>query len=183
MITELVNIIKNIALRHKGVRSFRYQDTSLFNSQNNFEPYQVYLDTTQYHQLNITTNIFRVDLNMYIMAQPQQESGKTIAEIQDEAYTIACDILAYLDNKNEYKGFISVHDYSIITFDHYTTNDSAGVRLSIVLAMPSPVSLCNLDDNFNDEPYEPTPDKEIDVPTHEDKEIMIKTIKLPKTSC
>ena len=180
MINELVDIFKNIALRHKGVRTFRYQDKMLNNAQNNHKAYQVYLETTQFHQLNITTNIFRVELNMYILAQPQQ-NGKSIATVQDEAYTIATDILAYIDTKDEFKGVLSLHDYDIMTIDHYTDDDSAGVRLSIVLAMPSPVNLCDLDDNFNDEPYEDEPDAEIDidVPTTSE-ELEIKTIKLPR---
>ena len=182
MIQDIVNIFKDVALRHKGVRSFHYQDTSLFNTQNNYEPYQFLLDSASYSQLNISTNIFKIEFNCYILATPKQD-GKDVLTIQNEAYSIACNILAYIDNADEYKGVLSLYDYSIMTIDHYTTNDSAGVRLSIVLAMPSPVSLCDLDDNFNDTPYEPTPDKEIDVPSIDDKEITIKTIKLPKTSC
>ena len=178
MLTELVDIIKNIALRHKGVRTFRYQDRLLNNAQNNFETYQVYLDTTQYHQLNITTNIFKVELQLYVLGHPTQEKG--ILAVQDEAYTIATDILAYIDTKDDYKGIISLYDYSIITLDHFTDDDSAGVRLSIVLATPSPVNLCSLDDNFNEEPYEQEQEQEIHVPTKEEGDITIKTIKLPK---
>lgn len=180
MLTDIVDIIKDIALRHKGVRTFRYQDKLLNNAQNNHETFQVYLDTAQYHELNITTNIFRVELQLYVLGHPTQEKG--ILEVQDEAYTIATDILAYIDTKDEYKGIISLYDYSILTLDHFTDDDSAGVRLSVVLATPSPVNLCTLDDNFNDEPYAPEPEPEIHVPTREDKDISIKTIKLPKTN-
>ena len=46
--------------------------------------------------------------------------------------------------------------------------------------MPSPVNLCELDENFNDEPYEPEPDKEIDIDVDNVGDIDIKPIKLPK---
>lgn len=182
MLTDLVELIKNIALRHKGVKTFRYQDTTLNNAQNNYATYQFYLDTTQYHELNITTNIFKVELNAYILGQPQQKE-QTILDIQDDAYQIACDILAYIDVKDEYRGIVSLYDYSIMTIDHYSSDDSAGVRLSIVLAMPSPVNLCELDDNFNDEPYPEPTEPDIDVPEREDNDITIKKVKLPKNPC
>lgn len=177
MLTELVDIIKNIALRHKGVRTFRYQDKLLNNAQNNYETYQVYVDDSAIHQINITTNIVRAEYQVYILSQPQQ-NGKSILEIQDEAYTIAVDIMAKLEI--EYGGVMAVHDWSILTVSHLTDDDSAGVRLSLVLRMPSPLNYCTLDDNFNEEPYEPEQEQEIHVPTKEEGDITIKTIKLPK---
>lgn len=178
MIKDLVNIIKDVCLRHKGVRTFRYQSGIYNNAQNNYKPFQVYLDDVSYHNLNITTNIFTVEFNMYILSQPTKDKDG-ILEVQDNAYTIAADIVAYLDIN--YAGVLSMHDFSIMTLSHYSDDDSAGVRLSITLETPSPVNLCSLDDNFNDEPYEDEPDTEITVdikplPVLDD----IKTITLPK---
>ena len=181
MLTELVDIFKDIFLRHKGVCTFRYQDKTLNNAQNNFETYQVYLETNQYHALNITNNIFKVELNFLILGQPK--GLKTILDIQDDCYTIATNVLAYVEEKQDFKGVISLYDYSILTFDHYSDDDSAGVQLSVVLAMPSPVNLCTLDDNFNDKPYEPTQDKEITIDEKKEVgELKIKRVKLPKSN-
>ena len=108
MIKDLVSIIKNVALRHRGVRTFRYQSGIYNNAQNNYKPFQVYLDDVSYHNLNITTNIFTVEFNLYILAQPTKDEDG-ILEVQDNAYTIAADIVAYLDIN--YTGVLSMHDY------------------------------------------------------------------------
>ena len=115
---------------------------------------------------------------MYILGFVDDENP--ILDVQNNAYTIAADIIAKIDTDDEYKGFLSVHDYSIVTLSHYTDDDAAGVKLSLVLAMPSPVDLCELDENFNDEPYEPEQDGEITINKDDVGDITIKPIKLPK---
>lgn len=178
MLKDVVNIIRETALMHKGVRTFKYQSDILNNAQNNHEYYQVYLDDVSYHQLNITTNIFRVEFNLYILGFVDDKNS--ILDVQNNAYTIAADIIAKIDTDETYNGLLSVHDYSMMTLSHYTDDSAAGVKLSLVLAMPSPVNLCELDENFNDEPYEPEPDKEIDIDVDNVGDIDIKPIKLPK---
>ena len=49
--------------------------------------------------------------------------------------------------------------------------------------MPSPVNLCTLDDNFNDEPYPEDKDNEIDLDIEEVGDIDLKPIHLPKSCC
>lgn len=178
MLKDIVNIIRNTALMHKAVHTFRYQGDDLNNAQNNHEYYQVYLDDISYHQLNITTNIFRVEFNLYILGFVDDDNP--ILDVQNNAYTIAADIIAKIDTDEANRGVLSVYDYSIVTLSRYTDDKSAGVKLSLVLAMPSPVNLCVLEDNFNDEPYEPEPDKEIDIDTDDVGDIDIKPIRLPK---
>lgn len=182
MLKDIVNIIKDTALRHKGVHTFRYTGDDLHNQQHNHEYYQVWMDDVSYHQLNITTNIFRVEFNLYILGFPK-DIPEDILEKQNDAYTIAADIIAYIDTNEAFNGFLSVYDYSIITLSHYSGDNASGVKLSLILAMPSPVNMCELEDNFNDEPYEPEEDKEIDVDTKEIGHIDIKPIKLPKNRC
>lgn len=178
MIKDLVNIIKDVCLRHKGIKTFRYQSNIYNNAQNNYKPFQVYLDDVSYHNLNITTNIFTVEFNMYILSQPTKDKD-CILEVQDAAYTIAADIVAYLDYN--YRGIMNMHDYAIMTLSHYSDDDSAGVRLSITLEVPSPVNLCDLDDNFNPEPYSGDTDTEITVDIKPLPELSdIKKITLPR---
>lgn len=179
MINDLVEIIKNISLRHIGVRTFRYQNDVYNNAQNNFKTFQIYLDTVSLHQLNITTNIFTSSFELYILSQPDGESGNTIVDVQDKAFTIAVDILGALDTWDEYKGVLSIHDYSILTLSEYSDDQSSGVKLSVVLEVPSPLNLCSLDENFNDEPYEDDPDQEIDIDDNEVGDIEISPIHLP----
>ena len=182
MLKDVVDIIKNTALRHKAVRTFRYQGNDLNNAQNNHLGYQVYLDDVSHHQLNITTGIFKVEFQLYVLGFVDENT--TILDVQNNAYTIAADIIAYIDQNDAFRGYLSVYDYSILVLSRYTDDKSAGVKLSLVLAMPSPVNLCELDDNFNEVPYEEPKDKEIDVNKEDVGDITINPIKLiPDRKC
>lgn len=177
MLKDVVNIIKDISLRHKGVRTFRYQSEILNNAQNNHAMYQVYVDDVSLHELNITTNIFKAKFEIYILGFVDDDTN--VLEVQNNAYTVACDIMAYIDIKDEFKGVLSVYDYSILTLSHYTDDNAAGVKLSLVLQMPNPVNLCTLDDNFNDKPWEDEPDNEININNEEIGDLEIHPITLP----
>ena len=179
MLKDVIEILKNISLRHKGVRTFRYQGDKFNNAQNNYATYQVYVDDISFHELNITTNIFKAKFEIYILSQPNGESGNTVLDVQNNAYTIACDIMAKIDNTEEYYNVLSVYDYSILTLARYTDDQSAGVKLSLTLEMPNPVNLCTLDENFNDEPYSGDTDTEITIETNDVGDLDINPIHLP----
>lgn len=178
MLKDVIEILKNASLRHKGVYTFRYQGDDLNNQQNNYKMYQVYVDDISLHELNITTNIFKVEFQIYILGFVNED--KTILDVQDDAYTIAVDLMAFIDSQEEYQGILSVYDYDILTLSHYTDDSSAGVKLSLVLQMPSPLNWCNLDENFDDEPHKEEEDHKIDVPTDEVGDITINPIRLKR---
>lgn len=177
MLKDVINILKDVALRHKGVQTFKYQGDDLNNAQNNYLGYQVYVDDISLHELNITTNIFKAKFEIYILGFVDHDND--VLTVQNNAYTIAADIMSYIDTKDEFKGVLSVYDYSILTLARYTDDSSAGVKLSLTLQMPSPVNLCELDDNFNDEPYVPDPDSEISIDDSEVGDIDLNPIHLP----
>ena len=180
MIKDIIEALRHVSLTHKGVYTFRYQGDDLNNAQNNYKGYQVYVDDISLHQLNITTNIFKVEFQIYVLGHPTGESGNTILDVQNNAYTIAVDILGKIDSDDAYRGILGVYDYSILTLSHYTDDNAAGVKLSLVLQMPSPLNYCELDDNFDDEEHEEEQDHEIDVPDNEVGDIDITPIHLPK---
>lgn len=181
MLKDIIEILRDVSLRHHGVYTFKYQDKVYNNQQNNYRTYQVYVDDISHHQLNITTNIFKAEFQMYILAQPNGESGNTILDVQNNAYTIAVNILAYLDSQDAFSAVLSVYDYSILTLSHYTDDDSAGVKLSLVLQMPSPLNWCTLDENFDDEPHEEEKDKEITISGETvSEDLDIRPIHLPR---
>lgn len=180
MLKDVIEILKNVSLRHKGVRTFRYQSDVLNNAQNNHEYFQVYIDDINMHQLNITTNVFKAEFDIYVLGFPTGESGNTILDIQNNAYTIACDIMSYIDTQEAFRGILSVYDYSILTLSHYSDDNAAGVKLTLVLNMPNPVNLCTLDDNFNDEPYSGDTDTEITINEDDIGDISISPIHLPR---
>lgn len=175
MLKDVIDILKDVSLRHKGVYTFRYQGDDLNNAQNNYKMFQVYVDDISLHELNITTNIFKARFEIYIIGFVHDD--KTVLDIQNDAYTIACDIMAKIDTDESNIGVLSVYDYSILTLSHYSDDNAAGVKLSLVLQMPSPLNLCV--DNFNDEPYEDEPDQEIDIDENEIGDIDITPIHLP----
>ena len=178
MLKDVIEILKDVSLRHKGVYTFRYQGDDLNNAQNNFKMFQVYVDDVSLHELNITTNIFKARFEIYIIGFVDKD--KTVLDIQNDAYTIAADIMAYIDTKEEFQGILSVYDYSILTLARYTDDSSAGVKLSLVLQMPNPVNLCTLDDQFDDEPHKEEEDVRIDVDTEDIGDIDINPITLPR---
>ena len=177
MYKEIISIIKDICLRYKDIETFKYQDSCLNNQQNSHKGFQVYVDDTTLSELNIETDIFKVSYEIFIL-----NSGNDILENQDKAFNIAVNLMAYLDNMPQYHGILSVYDYSIMTLSHYTDDDSSGVKLSLVLQAPAPLSLCTLQDNFLDEPKEEEQDKEITVKDRNDKELDVHPIKLPRNN-
>lgn len=181
MLKDVINILKDISLKHKGVRTFKYQSDIYNNAQNNHKYFQVYVDDVSLHELNITTNIFKARFEVYILGFVDNDT--TILDVQNNAYTIAVDIMAYIDVMEALKGVIRVYDYSILTLSHYTDDNAAGVKLSLILQMPNPVDLCTLEDNFNDEPYEEPEDVEIDINDNEVGDIDLTPISLPKSGC
>lgn len=178
MLKDVIEVLKEASLRHKGVYTFRYQGDDLNNAQNNYKMYQVYVDDISHHELNITTGIFKAEFQIYILGFVNED--KTILDVQNDAYTIAVDIMAFIDSQEEYQGILSVYDYDILTLSHYTDDSSAGVKLSLVLQMPSPLNWCTLSENFDDEPHEEEEDHKIDVDDNEVGDITINPIKLPR---
>ena len=178
MLKDVIEILKEASLRHKGVYTFRYQGDDLINQQNNYKMYQVYVDDISLHQLNITTNIFKVEFQIYILGFV--DNDKTVLDVQNDAYTIAVDIMAFIDSQPEYSGILSVYDYSILTLSRFTDDNSAGVKLSLVIQMPSPLNWCELDNNFDDEPHQEEADHQIDIDTNDVGEIELNPIHLPR---
>lgn len=167
---DVVNIIKDTLSRFKGVNYVRYSGDDLNNAQHNHKTLQAYIDDVSLLQFNLTTNITKVEFQIYILGFPE-DTPESILDIQDECYNVAVNTLGYIDNCPDYKGIVRVYDYSLLTLSHYTAQNNAGVKLSVLLEMP--VDLCNIWENFNDEPY----------PEDEDKEIELKPITLPKNGC
>lgn len=185
MLKDIIEILETISLRHKGVRTFRYQSKILNNAQNNYGTYQVYVDDVSLHQLNITNNVFKAEFDIYILGQANGESGNTILDVQNNAYTIAVDIVAKIDSDEAFRGVLSVYDYSILVLSHYSDDNSSGVKLSLVLEMPSPLNWCTLDENFNEEPYSGDTDTEITISGDTvSEDLIINPIKLkPNRQC
>ncbi len=175
---QVTEIIIDTLKRFKGVNYVKYQGDDLNNAQNNYQTIQCYVDDISLHEFNLTTNIVKANYEIYILGFPTDESGNTILDVQDKCYDVAIYTMAMIDNNSLFHNLVSVYDFSILSLSHYTDDSSAGVKLSLVLNIPNGVNLCELDDKFG-EPYQPEPDKPIDIDTDEVGEIDLKPIKLP----
>lgn len=175
MLKEIIEILRDTFLRYKGVRTFKYQDDSLNNTQPNDKDYQVFVDDTSYHRLNITTGIFVAEFNIYILKTPSKD--ESILDVQDYAYALAANVIGKMDY--DAHPALSVHDWSVITVSHVTDNDSAGVRLTLYLETPNPENLCE-DWHWNDEPYSGDTENPIDVPDGNIGWLDVNPITLPK---
>lgn len=181
---DIISILENVLSRFKGVNFVKYQGDDLNNQQQNYKQIQCYIDTYTFHQFILTKNIANMEVQIYILKHPNDQTPQEILDCQDECYNAALNVLAFLDMNEDYKGILKLYDYSIITLDRYTAQANAGVKLSLILAIPNGVNLCTMPDFFNDEPYTPDEDREIDVPEKEiSEELNIKKIKLPKKNC
>ena len=179
---EVTNAIIDTLKRFKGVNFVKYTGDDLINAQNNNKTIQCWVDDISLHQFNLTQNVAKAEYQIYIIGFVTGESGNTVLDVQDRCYDIALYTLAYLDTKEEFKGIISLYDYSILTLSHFSTDDSAGVKLSVVLTIPNGVNLCELDEHFG-EPYPEDKDNEIDIDINEVGDIDLKPITLPKSCC
>lgn len=178
---DIINVVKDTLSRFKGVNYVKYQGDDLNNAQHNYKTIQCYIDDVVYEQHNLTTNINKMELQVYILGFPENDTPDDILDVQDKCYNVAINVLAYLDIKPQFQGILSIYDYDILTLSHYSGQNNAGVKVSIVLNVPSAVNICELEDNFG-EPYAPDEDDIITITEDEVGDITLKPINLPKTN-
>lgn len=176
---DVINTIEGILKRFKGVNYVGYNIDSLNNAQHNRKPIQCYIDSVSLSEFNLTTNITKLSLDIFILGVPNAENnlGATL-DVQDECYNVACNFLALLNTNEETQNIIRLYDYSILTLDKYTAQANSGVKLSVVLEIPSAVNLC--EEWLNDKPYPEDEDIDIEIDEKEVTDITLKKYKLPR---
>src|SRR5574344_15295 len=148
MLEQIVNYIGSVGLKHKAVKTFKYQKRSLINQQNNNGYVELIIEDNAYLQQVITQNIFTTTLIVIILGFPKDDTE--ILGIQSLCMQIAVEIMAYIEKDGTFLGKLSIHDYDILLVSHFTDDASAGVRLSLELVIPSPLNLCSFMDNFDE---------------------------------
>lgn len=176
---EIVDTLVGVLSRFKGVNYVRYCGDDLINQQNNHKTLQCWIDNISMSQYNLTTNINKMSFEVYILGFADDTSGNTVLDVQDICYNVGVNFLTYIDNMPQFQNIMSLYDWSILTLDRFTEQSNAGVKVSVVLNVVSPINLCDFQDWFNDEPYEDDPDHEIDIDTNEVGDIDIQPITLP----
>lgn len=180
---EIVEALINVLSRFKGVNYVKYTGTDLINQQNNNKTLQCWIDNISMSQYNLTTNINKIEFEVYILGFPENQTPDAILDVQDKCYNAAVNFLTYIDNMPEFKNLISLYDWSILTLDRFTDDSNAGVKVSVILNAISPINLCEFQDWFNDEPYTPEEDNEITINEDEIGEIDLRPVSLPRSGC
>ena len=159
---DIIESIENVMKRFKGVNFVKYTGEDLINQQHNENTLQCYIDDVTMSQYNLTTNINKIELQVYILGFAEN-TPEAILNVQDQCYNAAVNLLAYYDNMPEFQGILKLYDWSILTLSRYTSQANAGVKVSVILDVVSPINLCAVGDWFNEDPYPEEKDKEIDL--------------------
>lgn len=178
---DIVDALIGVLKRFKGVNYVKYTGDDLINQQQNYKTLQCWVDNISMSQYNLTTNINKIEFQVYVLGFSDGSSGNTVLDVQDRCYNLAVNFLTYIDNMPQFRNLISLYDWSILTLDRFSEQSNAGVKLSVVLNAVSPINLCEFEDWFNDEPYEDEPDREITINDDEIGDIDINPIHLPRT--
>lgn len=177
MIEQLISYILTTAKRHKAVNYAAYKRAWNINDQHNHKYFQFILDDEcMLDTLVSESGILTLKLQALILGFVQR--GESVLNAQETALHIALDMIAKLEVQREIP--LQIRDYSVVSFSEYTDDNSAGVKLDLQLVIPSPINLCEFEDNFIDKTEEK--DEEIDIdstlPIKKDKEITLKPIRL-----
>ena len=182
MLEQIVNYIGSVGLKHKAVKTFKYQKRSLINQQNNNGYVELIIEDNAYLQQMITQNIFTATFNVDILGFPKDDTE--LLGIQSLCMQIAVETMAYTEEDGTFLGKLSIHDYDILLVSHFTDDSSCGVRLSLELIIPNPINLCSFMDNFDEnveiveKPTLNLTQADKAVPTDKKKELNLRPIKL-----
>lgn len=158
---QIVEALIEPLKRFKGVNYVRYTGDDLINQQNNNKTLQCWIDNISMSQYNLTTNVNKIEFQVYILGFVGQDT--TSLDVQDACYNVGVNYLTYIDNMPQFRNLVSLYDWSILTLDRFSNDNSSGVKLSVVLNVVSPINLCDYQNWFNDSPYEEDKDNPIDI--------------------
>lgn len=147
MIYSIVEAIKETALKHKGVMTFKYQDKLLTNAQPNNQYYEVIVETDGYFKQ--VKDIHTLSINMSVLGFVD----KSELETQDICSQIGLSIINKVCQDNSW--LMTLMGYSILLFTKRTDDSASGARFTIELAVPSFIDWCSEQNNWlTDEEYE-----------------------------
>lgn len=147
MVKEIINYICDVAIKHKAVRQTKYQKRILINAQGNNRYIQFIVEddgSLEHHKINGTMSLF---LNIDILGQPKTEDD--ILAVQNLAFQVGTEVIAYIKRDEAYKNLISVADYDYLFLSHFSDDVSSGVRITLELIVPEPINLCDYLNNFD----------------------------------
>lgn len=148
MLEQIIEYIGEIAMKHVAVNTFKYQERILTNAQNSNKYFQFIIEDNPDLEWVKTSNVYVLSLNIDILGFPTKDMK--VLKCQSIALQIGSEVMAYIEGDYTYKGIMSIYDYDFMALSEYTDDKSAGFRLTLKLAVPNPVDLCTLDQNFEE---------------------------------
>ena len=157
MIKQLIDYILNIASKHKAVNYTAYLPYKNINDQHNNKYYQFIIEDEAMLNKQLIEGIDTINLDIDILGFINKDNDNLT--VQDNCLHILLDVLEFIKNDNTQ---LEVRDYSIVSFSNFTDDRCSGIRCSLQLIIPSPINICQYEDNFINKPI-PTPEPELDM--------------------
>lgn len=147
MISELIQFLLQTAYKHKSVNYVGYKRELDINDQHNTPSFQFLIESDSgFLENQIVEGIITLRLNMDIIGFVGKDAS--VLDIQDEATHIGFDFIEYIKNQSDFP--LEVHDFSFLSLTEYTDDNSSGIRLTIQFVIPSPINLCEYENNFEE---------------------------------
>ena len=142
--TNIIDILFELAQQNKAIRAFRY-DTSAENGSGS-ELYPLLWIEDPILANNNDARLLRIDFNFSITGIP--DTKNRVKPIQEQCFAIGLSIIEKL-RKIQHSTLLSVNGFSALTLRDYYDNGAAGVRFSVSANRLNPQNLCHLDELFD----------------------------------
>lgn len=143
---NIIEYILNIASLHKKVKVAKYEDKSLINISGEEPSFEFIIEDSNYLR-NVREGVQELELNIDVISFVNDDLD-TILSVQDEALNIWEDIYQYLDNDANIE--LEMRSYDALSLSEFTTDKSAGIRITLAVDFPVDVNKCNYLNNFNE---------------------------------
>lgn len=157
MISDIVSLFYNLSKEHKLVKSFKYDRISKgMGIGDEYHPLVFLEDPIFLNIASLKSGIVPATINFNVVITPQQEENinkyPKIEVLQSICESIALNFIAKIRemiNLYEVEGVESIVSWNILTLRHWSDNDCAGVRVTLVLNVKNEINFCDLDEHFD----------------------------------
>ena len=179
MIQQLINYLLETAKRHKAVSYAAYKRDWNINDMHNHKYYQFIIDDECLLDTLVSeSGILTLKLSAVVLGFVK--TNESVLKTQETALHIVLDWMEKIKTTNELQ--LQIRDYSILSFSEYTDDNCSGVKVDIQFVIPSPVNLCEFENNFIDKEEEEVDNiinlDNVKLPIKEDKPITLRPIRL-----
>ena len=146
MIKDIINTFRELARKHKLIKSFYYNRNYELGEGNELHP--VFWLEDPIYSNNSNGNGFLTTVNFSILLIPNKDLS--ILDCQDLAFSIGLNIIEKLKNDEDSEIRIK-NDWSFITLSNYYDNNAAGIRFTAQLYNRNMSDYCLLNEHFDED--------------------------------